>query len=197
MLTKVQAEIMKVFTSKIDENFSIKQVSEITKKPYSLIHRATKELVNKNYLLKDKRKLIKLNYKENSQELSYIESLRIKERLSEDKTLKLFIKDILDKIKEDYFTFLIFGSYVDKKSPRDIDLLLILDNKDKLETIERFIKNITSNFSYKFDINVITTESAYEMIKKINEKNVLNETLNKHLIIFGAESYYRMLKNAR
>jgi hypothetical protein len=197
MYTKIQAEIMKVFTSKINEDFSIKQISEILKKPYPLMHRAIQELINQNYLLRDKRKIVRLNYKDKMQEIAYIENLRAEERLNKDKVLKLFVKDILDKIKEDYFIFLIFGSYIDKKSPRDLDLLLILNNKDNIEHTERFIKNIASNFSYKFDVNVIATESAYEMIKKASEKNIMNETLNKHLIIFGAENYYRILKNAR
>ena len=51
MLTKTQAGIMKVFASKINERFSIKQVSETLKKPYPLIHRSIKLLINDGFLL--------------------------------------------------------------------------------------------------------------------------------------------------
>lgn len=197
MLTKIQAEIMKVFASDINGDFSIKQISERTRKPYPLIHRAVKDLVSKSYLLKDKRKILGLNYKKNVPEIAYIESLRTKERLEKDKTIGLFVEDVISRIKADLLVFLFFGSYIEKINPRDIDLLLILNNGHEVEDAEKFIRNLASNFSYKFDINVISKESAQEMLRKREEKNVLNETLNKHLIVFGAENYYRILSNAR
>ncbi len=196
MLTKTQIEIMKVFVSRINERFSIKQISEMLKKPYPLIHRSIKLLIEEGFLLRDDKNLISLDYKNNHQTLSYIESLRANDFLK-DKTLKLFAKDILDKIKEEFFIFLIFGSYVESKNPRDIDILFIVQDKEKINEIEKTASNIASNFSKNFDISVIFAGSAYEMLSKRDSINVLNETLNKHIILFGAENYYRILKNAR
>src|SRR3989344_5137485 len=130
MFTKTQAEIMKLFVSKISENFSIKQISELLRKPYPLIHRSTISLLNSKLVIKDSRKLLSLNYKENHAELSYIESLRSRESIK-DKSLILFIKDSLEKINSSFFTFLIFGSYLEKSNPRDIDILLIIENNQK------------------------------------------------------------------
>jgi len=197
MLTKTQAKIMKVFVSKITEKFSIKQVSEILKKPYPLIHRSIKPLVQDNLLIKDSKQLLSLNYKNNFSELSYIESLRKKEFLDKDKTLSLFVKDILEKSSFNFFISLIFGSSVESKNSRDIDLLFIIEDKSKINDFEKFLNNLADNFSKKFDINVISTESAYEMLSKRDNINVLNETLNKHIILFGGENYYKILKNAR
>lgn len=196
MLTKTQIEIMKIFASKINNKFSIKQISEILNKPYPLIHGSTKLLIEGIFLLKDDKNLISLNYKDNFQTLSYIESLR-SEDFIRDKTLKLFIKDLFEKIKDDFFVFLIFGSSIESKEPRDIDILFIVQDKERINKIEKAISNIASNFSKKFDINVISSESAYEMFSKRDSVNVLNETLNKHILLFGAENYYRILKNAR
>ena len=117
--------------------------------------------------------------------------------MEKDKTIGLFVEDVINRIKADLLVFLFFGSYIEKINPRDIDLLLILNNGHEVEDAEKFIRNLASNFSYKFDINVISKESAQEMLRKREEKNVLNETLNKHLIVFGAENYYRILSNAR
>jgi len=196
MLTKTQIEIMKIFVSKVIDRFSIKQISELLKKPYPLIHRSTKLLINQGFLLKDEKNFISLNYKDNFQTLSYTESLRA-DAFLRDKTLKLFTKDVFEKIKEDFFVFLIFGSSVESKNPRDIDVLLIVQGKEDINEIEKAVSNIASNFSKKFDINVISTESAYEMFVKREQVNVMNETLNKHILLFGAENYYRILKNAR
>ena len=196
MLTKTQIEIMKIFVSKVIDRFSIKQISELLKKPYPLIHRSTKLLINQGFLLKDEKNFISLNYKDNFQTLSYTESLRA-DAFLRDKTLKLFTKDVFEKIKEDFFVFLIFGSSVESKNSRDIDVLLIVQGKEDINEIEKAVSNIASNFSKKFDINVISTESAYEMFVKREQVNVMNETLNKHILLFGAENYYRILKNAR
>lgn len=188
---------MKVFVSKITSRFSIKEISEILKKPYPLIHRSTKPLIEIKFLIKDEKELLSLNYKENISELSYIESLRKKEFLDKDKTISLFVKDIINKSKIDYFIFLIFGSSVESKNPRDIDILIIIEDKDKVSEFERFAGNIAKNFTKKLDINVISNESAYEMLNKRDNINVMNETLNKHIILFGGENYYRIIKNAR
>jgi hypothetical protein len=196
MLTKTQIEIMKVFVSKINERFSIKQIAEILKKPYPLIHRSTKLLIKERFLLKDDKNFIFLNYKDNFQTLSYIESLRA-DIFLRDKTLKLFVKDVFDKINNDFFIFLVLGSSVESKEPRDIDILFIVQEKERINEIDKSVSNIASSFSKKFDINVISSESAYEMFAKRDSINVLNETLSKHIILFGAENYYRILKNAR
>ena len=187
---------MKVFAGKINERFSIKEVSEIIKKPYPLVHRSIKGLIENNFLLKDNKNLISLNYKENFQIISYIEALRASQFLK-DKTINLFAKDVLNKIGSDFFIFLIFGSSVESKNPKDIDVLIIIENKEKINETEKIVSNISLNFSKKFDINVISSESAYEMLNKRDSVNILNETLNKHILLYGAESYYRILKNAR
>lgn len=197
MLTKTQAKILEVFASKITERFSIKQVSEILKKPYPLIHRSIKPLINDGFLIKDSKEFLSLNYKDNLSEIAYIESIRKNEFLKKDKTLNLFVSDVLQKSTSDFFVLLVFGSSVEIKNPRDIDLLFIIENKQKINEFERFLSNIASNFSKKFHINAISSESAYEMFSKRDNINVLNETLNKHIILFGGENYYRILKNAR
>jgi len=196
MFTKTQIEIMKVFVSKINEKFSIKQISEIIKKAYPLVHRSIKSLIEGGFLIRDNKELLSLNYRSNSQHIAYIESLRA-DKFLKNKAISLFTRDILDRINIDFFVFLVFGSSVESKEPRDIDILLIVQEKEKINDVERIVSNIASNFSKKFDINVISAESAYEMLNKRDSINILNETLNKHILLFGAENYYRILKNAR
>lgn len=193
MFTKTQAEIMKVFTSKINEKFSIKQISEILKKSYPLIHRSTTLLIRDNFILKDSKDLLSLNYKENLMEIAYIESLRTKQRLK-NRSFSLFVNDVLTNISSDFFVFLVFGSFVESDSARDIDILLITPDNKKISNIEKAIENVADNFSLKLHVNVISIESVYEMLSKRDNANIMNETLNKHLLIFGAENYYRILK---
>ncbi len=200
MLTKTQYRIMEIFAANIAERFSIKGISKIMGKDYSLVHRSIKPLIAKNLLVKDKQEYLSLNYKGDIAQIAAIEASRAEKFLQnkQNKTVSLFIKDSLKAIKEDFFVMLIFGSAAgQKKAPGDIDILFIVDDNAKINKTERLLHNIALNFSAKLDINIISTESAYEMLSKRDQTNVMNETLNKHLIIFGAESYYRMLKNAR
>lgn len=195
MFTKTQIEIMKIFVSKIDKKFSINQISDILKKKYPLIHRSIKPIIEKNYLLKDEQDLISLNYRDNHPELSFLESIRKSEFLEKEKVLRLFFQDCLKSMKTDFFISIVFGSSVEKKG-RDIDLLFILNEKE-LEKNEKIIRNISENFTLNLDINVIPVESVYEMLSKREEANVLNELLNKHIILFGGENFYKILNNAR
>jgi|SRR3989344_2274367 len=197
MLTKTQFKIMQIFVSKINEKFSIKRVSENLKKPYPLVHRSIKALIDNKFISKDRQNFLSLNHKQNHSELAYIESLRKKEFLESNKTITLFINDVMEKINLDLFIFLIFGSHIKKQKSRDIDILVIIEDKKKVNIIEKILNNIASNFTVKFDVNIISVESAYEMLAKRDKINIVNETLDNHLLIFGAENYYRLLKNAR
>ena len=196
MLTKTQLGILELFASQITEKFSIKQTSEHTKKPYPLTHRSVQALIKADYLLKDKQGYISLNYKKNHAQLAFIESLRANTFLQKNKTMKLFAKDALEDLPE-YFTLLIFGSAVIKNNPRDIDILCIVPNKHELDHTERVLNNVADRFTKEFDINVITAKSAREMLSKREKLNVMNETLNQHIILFGAENYYHIINNAR
>lgn len=197
MLTKTQVEIMKIFVSKIEKRFSINEIAEILKKPYALIHRSMQELIKNKFIIADEKKLLSLNYKENLAEISYVESIRIKTSLAKESSVLLFLKDCLKEINEDFFIFLIFGSFVEKKKFNDLDVIIILDTQNKAEKTEKIIKNIASNFSFKTDLQVLSKESAYEMFSKREQINILNGSLNKHLIVFGGENYYKILSNAR
>jgi len=197
MLTKTQVEIMKIFVSKINKRFSINEIARDLKKPYALIHRSMQELIDKRFILLDEKRFLSINCKENLAELSFIEAMRTKTNLEKEKSVSLFIKDCLKEIDEDFFIFLIFGSFVEKKKFNDLDIMVILGNSSKIEQTERIIKNIASNFSFKLDLNVLEKESAYEMLSKKEQVNVFNESLNNHLIVFGGENYYKILSNAR
>ena len=197
MLTKTQIEIMKIFVSNIDKKFSINEIAKVLEKPYALIHRSMQGLIKNKFILADEKKLLSLNYKENFTELSFIESIRAKNSLSKEKSVSLFIKDCLKEIKEDFFILLIFGSFAEKKKFNDLDVIAILDNQSKVGHTDKIIKNIASNFSFKIDLHTLSKESAYEMFSKREQINILNESLNKHLVVFGGENYYKILSNAR
>ncbi len=195
LLTKTQAEILKLFASSVADKRSIKGVAEALKKPYPLIHRSVKGLLENGLLKKDEHELISLDTSQYGV-LSYIESLRSEEFLRKRKTLALLAKDIMESVEEDFFVFLIFGSAVIKDNPRDIDMFFVVQDDEKRKKVESAAERCASRLPVKADISVVTKESVYEMLR-MKQPNTMSETLSKHIIIYGAEQYYRMISNVR
>jgi predicted transcriptional regulator len=200
MLTKNQIDILKVFTARITEQFSRREIAKIIKKDSSQVQKAIKPLINQGILAQTKNQQLILNYRQNHMDLAYVEHHRITDFLNQgrNKSIKLFANDVLATISEDLFVLLIFGSAVETNKPRDIDILLVIGDADRLEENEKVLYNVSRNYpGTKFDINVVCVASVYEMLSSREQKNVMNETLNKHLIIYGSETFYRMLSNGR
>lgn len=195
MLTKTQLEILKVFCSKLTESFSIRSIAQQLNKKYKVIYQASQDLIKRDFLEKDKKhKLLKLNYQRNLPELAYIESLRAEQFLKKHPDINLFIDETIKKINLGFFTILLFGSYVESKQTKrsDIDILMIIENLEDTEKIERQLQNISEKYG-NFHSHVISQESVREMIKERTKLNVINETLDKHILFFGAENYYRLI----
>jgi len=196
-INKSTAKILRVFVGNLTESFTLREIARILKMHVSLAHRATKPLIDNKIIRHDKHNHLSLDYSKNHDLLSYIEYLRRNELLKKNKSLALFTEEVIETIKEDSFILLLFGSAVISQKPRDIDIMLIVDHIDKVEFHEKFIYNICGKYSLPFEPQIISFESVYEMLAKHDEKNLMNEMLNKHIILYGAELFYRLLKKGR
>ena len=192
--TKTETAILKIFTSEITESFTIREISRKLRQNYSIVYSALQNLYKNNFLIKDKHKNFSLDYKKNLSDLAYNESLRAEEFLKKYKDIKLFSNEVINKLGLGFFSLLVFGSYVKGKQKKksDVDILLIIENLKEVEKIERQLKNISEKYG-NFDCHVISKESVVEMLNEREKLNVINETLNNHVILFGAEDYYRLI----
>lgn len=198
-LNKSTVKVLQLFTGHITESFTLREVARRLKMYVSLTHRAIRPLLEQNIVQQDKHKNLSLNYKAHQETLAFVEYLKRDDLLNKRKyrDLRLFAEEIVNKIKEDNFVLLLFGSLVESDRPRDIDVLLIVDNPDKIEFHEKFIHNIASSYELPFEERVISFGSVYEMLSKRDELNVMNEILNKHIILYGAELFYRLIQRGR
>jgi len=196
MLTKTQLKIMQLFVSQIIRRFTLRGVGKELKIHQALTYRACRQLIKDKLIIPDDGSYI-LNYKQNHQELAYFEHLRSKEFLDKNKALFLLREDIIDKYPYGYFVLLLFGSAVVSQKPRDIDLLIIIEKTEDIESAEKALYNITRNYTLDVHAVVVSFESIFEMLGLRDEKNVINEVLNKHLILYGGELFYKLLKNGR
>jgi hypothetical protein len=196
-INRSTAKVLQVFTSHITESFTLREVARCLNMHVSLAHRAIQPLIESKIVVQDKHKNLSLNYKAYHETLAFAESLRRDDFLDKFKEIRLFADEVINNIKQDSFALLVFGSSVESSKPRDIDILLIVDSSNKIEFHEKFMHNISSNYGLQFEVRVIGFESAYEMLAKRDEKNLLNEILNRHIILFGAELFYRLLRRGR
>lgn len=181
---------MELFTSRILDSFTIRETAKLTQKDLKIVHTSIQTLIQKEMLIKDKKE-IRLNYKTNWTDLAYIENIRKAEFLRKNPAIKAYMDRFLSQAKNKMFILLIFGSYAaganNKKS--DIDILAILPQED-----EQFERQLNASLStLKAHITAITTGSFREMLNKRDEMNIINETMSKHIILYGAEQYYALL----
>jgi len=199
MLTKIQLRILKVFASRLTGLFSIRDVAKELSIFPSSAHRAIQPLIKQGFLIQNEKNNLSLNYRKHHDVLAYVEYLRRDDLLSKpkNKTLSLFIDDVKKSIKDDSFTLILFGSAVNSSKPNDVDILLVIEDTENVEFSERFLNNICERFSLPFHPVVVSFESVYEMLGKREDQNVFNEVLNKHIILYGNELFYRLVDKGR
>ncbi|MEA2037604.1 MAG: hypothetical protein U9O94_08900 [Nanoarchaeota archaeon] len=197
MLTKNQFKIMELFVSNLTKRFGVREVARLLDMNNSLAHRNITPLIEKGILVKDDKGYLKLNFRKNHDLLSFTEYERRNKFLQKNKSISLMLDDIIKDFPYGYFVVLIFGSTVTSPKPRDLDLLIIIEKTEDIEKAEKRLYHITRNYTLPIHSLIISFESVYEMLAPREDKNVMTEVLNKHLILYGAELFYKLIKKGR
>ncbi|MDI6736944.1 MAG: nucleotidyltransferase domain-containing protein [Nanoarchaeota archaeon] len=192
-LTKTDIAVLGLFASKILERFTIREAARLLKKGLKIVHTSIKKLAKEGFLIREKPNGLKLNYKKHLSELAYAESARKEAFFKKHRLIQIYAEKAIETSRTKLLILLIFGSYAagKNKANSDIDLLVIIPEYD--ESVEQQITSSLSFSPKKFHAVIISEESFREMLKKRDEMNVVNETLNNHIILYGAEQYYGLL----
>lgn len=182
--------ILKLLIENQDKTYSMRQIALERKINYKSAYLNLKTL--------EKEKIINIHKLGNTTLCSFnqtwnasvfeVEYARLQELLSNKNFLIMYNR--LAKINSQ-FILILFGSYAKKQETKnsDIDLLLITNEP---KPIEREIHLIPLNIH----ITHVTYENFNSMLKS-KEFTVVSEAIKKNILLFGAEDYYRMIKNAR
>ena len=173
---------------------TIREISKEIKSDYRITHTAIQRLLNKRILLSEsvgKSILCKLNDSYYGIEIYKAENER-REELLKNKNLRQLYKELMEKTKTSFFIFLIFGSYAkgEQRISSDIDMIFVSNEKD----FENKILNILSLLPLKTHA-LVFTEKEFIRMKDSKKSNVIQEVIEKNMILYGIENYYR-LKNA-
>ncbi len=190
---KTENKIIRLFIGEKNPK-TIREISKKIKSDYRITHTATQRLLDKNILLSSivgKSVLCELNTSYYGAEIYEAENDR-KDVLLKNKNIKQLFREIMAKIRSSFFIFLVFGSYTKGKAAKssDIDLMIISNEKG----FEEKISDILSLLPLKTHALVFTEEEFIRM-KDSKKANVVKEAMEKNIILYGIENYYR-LKNA-
>ncbi len=197
-LTDLEINLIEFFLENINDKFGIREISRLTKTDYKLVHTVIQKLAKKKIVLKERRAnldLCSLNLKGDLFYLNFVEMLRRKKFFMKHQEFEDFFTNVLEKVKELYFTIVIFGSFAKRKEhpSSDLDLLIIAQTRDVAEEIQRVINS--ESFLLKRRVQSVTLDET-EFLSNLADKklNVVVEAFKNHIIITGVESFYNGVK---
>ena len=173
---------------------TIREMAKRIRADYRITHTATQRLIAQNILKAEtvgKSTVCQLNPSYYGKEIYEAEYER-KERMLHHNNINLLCKEIMSKIGTSSFILLLFGSYAHNKQTKfsDLDLLFISNEKH----FEDKISEILALLPLKTQVLAFTEEEFIRM-KDAKKSNVVQEALERNIILYGIEAYYR-IKNA-
>ncbi len=198
ILTKEEVKIIELFRTGLFKQYTIREIAKnINKKSYNWVFKAVgklKELKIIKLEVKGNSNICSINL-ENNLTLIYL-SLLEQAKISEKLPLKN-INILLGSIPVSYFTFIITGSYANEKqtSKSDLDVLVIVENKEDVKKVFVVLKNKGELMIPKAHIFVFSKEEFFKMLLE-KEENYGKQAFRNNILLFGAENYYLILKEA-
>lgn len=190
---KTKLKIIKLFIEDKAPK-TIREIATYIHADYKITHTAAQALITENILSMQtigKSSLCRLNDKSCTPQVYQAEHERA-EKILKKKNFQQLQREVVSKVGTSFFVWLLFGSHAKGKETKssDIDILFISNEKD----FESKISNIIIVLPLK--IHALTfTEEEFIRMKDAKKVNVVQEAMEKNIIIYGIEIYYR-LKNA-
>ena len=196
-MTKTQEQILSFLLSKPEEQLTIRGIAKRLNKSYTLVYNNIADLEKKGIIKKQDvppAKVITLNEFAPTEIFIDIELKRKKELLQKHPWIQLMLDDILTATKNLFFILIVFGSYAKatQTSKSDLDILIIVQDKKDINDIEDAVYKAYTKT--KKGVNIVDISDFKEMIKNTNEMNIGNEAKKHHIILYGVETYYQLIK---
>jgi len=196
-LTKTEVAILKFLTGKLTAYSTIREIAKNINQDYRITYYSVQNLAKKGIVEKVRKAnitLCKISLMADAQILSYIEYLRAVEFLHRFREIKLIKDELLSKISIHSFTAILFGSYVKGtyKKQSDLDLLFLIPDKKFEKEISIAVASVERISPMGIHETVLTYENFAELLKE--KENISREILEGHIILYGGEAFYRLLR---
>jgi len=199
MLTKKEIILLKPFVKEPWKSFTLSEIKAISKnKSHHYVYDSLDKFSREGILKVNKRGNTNL-YSIDSNREGNINYLTLAEFMIKEERADLPYKNlfkIIEKIKSNFFSFLITGSYAEGKQKKtsDIDVIIIIPDSDSKKPCEIALKEGELMIPEVHGF-VFTQEEFYLMLVN-KEFNLGKEAVKKHIILYGAEAYYKILLGA-
>lgn len=201
MLTKTQLKILAYLIDHKEKLIGIRELAKEISVVYYLVQRNIQQLNNMkviNLQKAGKTLVIRLNEDDEAEHLVEAENYKKKEFFLKFPELKVILNKIIRENSYSFFIILVFGSYakinIKLRKDSDLDLLIIVPDEKYEERIEKTISSVSRISPVKIHGTIVSEESFISILKK-KELNVATEAKNNHVIIYGGENYYKLLKD--
>jgi predicted nucleotidyltransferase len=194
---------MKIFLNGLRKEMSINQISKIIKFSYEPTYRHVKYLEKKKVLIGRKAGKATM-YRINQDSL---DARKLLEKVSLEKTqsfmkkmipsFKKLIDEVITRVEEELdaniLSIVLFGSYAKGTARKESDVDLLFLTSEWKES-DRKIQAIVHTLEYKYGFSI----SPLIMVLKdfensIREGSVASEIIDFGLVLYGFETYYRIL----
>jgi DNA-binding Lrp family transcriptional regulator len=199
-LTSTDVRILEFLLENVTKEFSINKISEAIGISYPPVRERMLELHKRGIInvreINPTQSLCSVNAKnsDNISVFSYVEFLRKEKFLSVKKELKTIADDILSRITGNSFTMILFGSHVKgREAPSsDIDILFLVSSAGDESRITKAVATAERLTNRKIHTITMTYDDFFDSLKK-GSATLPKEVLENHIIVYGAEAFYRSL----
>lgn len=200
MLTKKELDIINIFRKDLSRKETIRSIMRlISKLSYTWTFNAVKKMISKDILLHEKKgKSVICSINLNSLDSIYYLSLLDHLEAADSRHVPCKqIKGLIEEIPAAYFSFIVTGSYAERKNTQksDLDVCVIVEDGVNKKHVENYLSNKGDLMIPRVHAFVFTKSEFIQMLldKKENYGKMLYD---KRLIYFGAENYYFMIREA-
>lgn len=194
---KTSDDILLFLLKNFEKEPSINQIAELTKRAPSGVFRELENLEKKGMVLGKRvgnAKIHRLNF-ENPQTIKTCELLLISERnemLSKNPMASVLAKD-MKKLEEYSDMLVMFGSVLERKAPKDIDILVAAKPKYVAE-IEKICREISIMHGKNIAPLILSLHDFAANLRKRDK--VILDIARKGVVLKGYENFVEGVKNA-
>jgi predicted nucleotidyltransferase len=199
-LSRKELEIIDLFRKDLFRKETIRGLMKsISKSSYPWVFNAVKKFIKERILLSEKKgksTICSINL-DSLEALYYLSLLDYFEALNARHVPFDQVKELIDHTPSAYFSFIVTGSYAEKKQTKesDVDITVIIGDEKNKKRVYNYLFNKGDLMIPKVHPFVFTKDEFLQMLLD-KEENFGKLLYRKRLIYFGAENYYWIIKEA-
>ena len=198
MISNESIRLLEIWKENPFGEYSISEIMEFSKKKTKTWVFNSLKLLVKNNILKSVRKanldIYSLNLI-NPFSFQCLQYLEMQNNLGFSKME--IVSEIIEKVPIKNYCLLVFGSFSSGKQTKtsDLDICILVENKDSEKKIKPYLNEIKLNYSVKIDDNYVIFEDFVKMLLQ-KEENLAKQIYKNHILFYNADIYYQILKEA-